>query len=48
MFCLKYKITNNLKVCDFTFNCQDGSDELNCGPCTFEKGQYQYITSYLF
>lgn len=24
------------QVCDFTLNCNDGSDEFNCGPCDFE------------
>lgn len=27
------------QVCDFTLNCYDGSDEINCGPCDFEKDQ---------
>ena len=26
------------QVCDFTPNCADGSDEVNCGPCDFESG----------
>ncbi|CAF0808194.1 unnamed protein product, partial [Brachionus calyciflorus] len=25
------------QVCDFTLNCNDGSDEFNCGPCDFER-----------
>ncbi|RDD40324.1 MAM and LDL-receptor class A domain-containing protein 2 [Trichoplax sp. H2] len=27
------------KVCDWVNDCADGSDEANCGACTFEKGQ---------
>ncbi|XP_041367445.1 MAM and LDL-receptor class A domain-containing protein 2-like [Gigantopelta aegis] len=26
------------QVCDFVSQCSDGSDETNCGPCTFESG----------
>ena len=26
------------KVCDFKQTCQDGSDEMVCGTCDFEKG----------
>ena len=39
-----FKCTNGAcipmsQVCDFTPQCTDFSDELNCGSCTFEHGQ---------
>lgn len=30
------------KVCDYIRNCPDGSDEINCGGCTFEGGLCKY------
>ena len=32
------KCIPNAKVCDFTGDCDDSSDEINCGPCDFEVG----------
>lgn len=32
-----FKCIDKSKVCDFTLDCQDGSDEANCGTCNFDK-----------
>ncbi|XP_077978867.1 MAM and LDL-receptor class A domain-containing protein 1-like [Glandiceps talaboti] len=29
-------------VCDWKFDCPDGSEELECGSCTFEDGECRY------
>ena len=34
-----YQCIRQNQVCDFTPNCMDASDELNCGPCDFESGK---------
>eukprot|EP00057_Strongylocentrotus_purpuratus_P018003 XP_011672477.1 PREDICTED: MAM and LDL-receptor class A domain-containing protein 1-like [Strongylocentrotus purpuratus] len=32
------------KVCDMRMDCSDGSDEMNCGSCSFEDDQCGYTT----
>ena len=33
------------KVCDFDFDCEDKSDEAECGTCTFESGMCGWYDS---
>ncbi|RDD40325.1 MAM and LDL-receptor class A domain-containing protein 2 [Trichoplax sp. H2] len=33
-------------ICNFVTECSDGSDEANCGSCTFETGQCGWQNSY--